>query len=272
MKMTSWGRGLAALAIISWTLSAFAGGHRHKEPVEFGDFVVGAIGDSITQGVNATGMGAHPAYSWSAGTAIRSHFARLHDMYGDAVKAVNVSVSGARANALSDQVSSLIPYHPSYVTILLGANDACRWDPNQPQQIRRYLEQMHSGIQALVEHQPDVKIILAPIPNMKMLWQVGVVHNRCRMIWDTFNACPGLLNSDATDEDREAFQARVDDANDGLETIAHEFSANVKFDRDLTKIPFTWDDISHIDCFHPSAKGQEKLSRSTWDSGWFVRN
>jgi hypothetical protein len=35
------------------------------------------------------------------------------------------------------------------------------------------------------------------------------------------------------------------------------------------KYPFVESQVSDIDCFHPSAKGQKDLSRETWNAGPF---
>ena len=33
--------------------------------------------------------------------------------------------------------------------------------------------------------------------------------------------------------------------------------------------PFTADDVSNIDCYHPSSQGQRTIARETWDDGPF---
>jgi hypothetical protein len=33
---------------------------------------------------------------------------------------------------------------------------------------------------------------------------------------------------------------------------------------------FEPDDVSHLDCFHPSAEGQAKLAEVTWNDGPFA--
>ena len=38
---------------------------------------------------------------------------------------------------------------------------------------------------------------------------------------------------------------------------------------DTESVPFTGDDISSIDCFHPSAAGQALISDVTWSAGPF---
>jgi len=48
-------------------------------------------------------------------------------------------------------------------------------------------------------------------------------------------------------------------------------SARVHYDFvDVENIPFTGNDISSIDCFHPSAQGQELLADFVWTAGAFA--
>ena len=59
--------------------------------------VMVGLGDSISRGVNPNptlGLGEHPEYAWSTGTAIQSHFKRIQAA-NPSVVAHNLAVSGA---------------------------------------------------------------------------------------------------------------------------------------------------------------------------------
>lgn len=86
----------------------------------------GCTGDSITRAFAACGRGGDCAEtSWATGSAedLDSHAQRLH--LEDAVSSHNLAVNGARVAGLASQVEAAVRVRPDYVTVLIGANDAC---------------------------------------------------------------------------------------------------------------------------------------------------
>lgn len=96
-----------------------------------------ALGDSITQAYDATPtkhlLVDQPQLSWSTGYAgakvVNSQYERLLSAGDSALKtkghSANYSVTGAKMSALSGQAAQAVRMKASYVTILMGANDAC---------------------------------------------------------------------------------------------------------------------------------------------------
>ena len=85
-----------------------------------------ALGDSITRAFAACGRGGDcTETSWATGSAERldSHAQRLG--LDDADRSYNLAVSGARVVGLASQVEDAVRVRPDYVTVLIGANDAC---------------------------------------------------------------------------------------------------------------------------------------------------
>ncbi len=88
--------------------------------------IIAALGDSITQAMS-TSCGAFtdcPANSWATGTnadrAVRRHAARSRHP-----TRFNIAVSGAKSGALLGQAQTAMTQSAQYVTIEIGANDAC---------------------------------------------------------------------------------------------------------------------------------------------------
>src|ERR687886_647810 len=88
-----------------------------------------ALGDSITRGFDSCGWFTDcPSRSFSTGTdtAVDSHYQRILAR-NSAISghAYNDARSGAKIADLAGQVSTAVGQHAQYVTILMGANDAC---------------------------------------------------------------------------------------------------------------------------------------------------
>ncbi|GAA3315974.1 SGNH/GDSL hydrolase family protein [Nonomuraea dietziae] len=88
-----------------------------------------ALGDSVSAGFNACGWYVScTSRSWSAGdnAEVRSHYVRLAER-GPSLRGHNrnFAVPGATSADLMGQVDKAIAEKAEYVTILLGAQDAC---------------------------------------------------------------------------------------------------------------------------------------------------
>lgn len=213
-----------------------------------------ALGDSVTQGVNATSLGSHPNLSWSTGSDIQSHLKKLEEE-GYQVEAVNAAVKGASSLALPYQIHNL-PYVPDYVTIMVGANEVCG------DGVVDTAGNIRAAIETLKGTNPEVQIVLVPIPKLLSLYESGVDSRSCRFRWWLFNICPTFLGSHLTDELRAANQAKVDAINDALVEVAADFGA--KYNRNLGDVNIQPEDISDVDCFHPSITGQQLISDLTY--------
>jgi lysophospholipase L1-like esterase len=87
-----------------------------------------ALGDSITRAFAACDSGGDcPDVSWATGSdgEVRSHAQRLDDLAGRTPTVHNVAVSGSRVSDLESQARRAVDAKVDYVTVLIGANDAC---------------------------------------------------------------------------------------------------------------------------------------------------
>lgn len=211
--------------------------------------------------------------NWSTGTSTRgavvSHFHKLQEILDQTVKAVNVAQAGATSNNLDEQVTELIKHNPDYVTLLIGGNDVCSWPVNHEERLKQFTHEIETTIQKLISHNPEVKILLVPVPDMKHLWELNA-NGSCQWLWDLFDICPSLLSSSSSESDRTKFKGRLDDLNKSLEFIALMFKDHVRFDADLANYKFKQEDISKKDCFHPSLIGQNNISELTWKNSWYT--
>src|SRR5690242_12332583 len=88
-----------------------------------------SLGDSITRGFNACGWYADcPARSFATGTdtGVNSHYLRIRAV-NSAIngKNYNDAKSGAKAADMAGQAQTAVGQGAQYVTMLIGANDAC---------------------------------------------------------------------------------------------------------------------------------------------------
>lgn len=235
-----------------------------------GPVMLGAIGDSITRGFSSGGALDNPRNSWSTGNGnqVNSHKKRLEKELGRSVVTDNSAKSGAVAGDLDQQVTNLLTSSPDYVTLLIGANDICAWQDSFQDARDKFFQNVVGALTRLIAANSSVKIVLAPIPDMYNLWETGV-QNGCQTTWDVVRFCRALLASNRSDLDRQHFVEKWVSANDALAAAADQFPDNVKFIVEVQNLQFELDDISRIDCFHPSVKGQNLLSEETWKYGWF---
>jgi lysophospholipase L1-like esterase len=254
--------GRATLACLAAALATAA----HAAP-----FVYGALGDSMTRGFDTGALLDHPEHSWATGTdgIVDSHTARLTQLFGDVVS-YNVAVSGAKSWMLPLQATALLAQaRPDYVTILIGANDLCAWPDDDGAGLAKLENGVHRTISLLLFANPSMKILLVPVPDMLQLREVGVA-NGCQLRWNITHFCPRLLGRGVTAQDLDGFASRLADANAALAAVAAAFPGRVRFAADVARTAFTFDDVSKIDCFHPSMAGQDYLADVTWRAGWYA--
>jgi GDSL-like Lipase/Acylhydrolase family len=228
--------------------------------------VLGALGDSITVACNATSLGDNPALSWSTGTdtKINSHLKRLALSLKSDIQGVNLAVSGAKVVDLRQQTNAMINHKPDYLTIEIGANDLCAWKDDYTARILQFGIELRSNVATIVESNPKVKILLASIPDMYALWEVGARRPECQLRWNLFGLCTPLLSSNVTTQDRAAFVERWRIVNATIASVAEAFPQNVIFNSAVASARITSEHVSSIDCFHPSVQGQNLLADKAW--------
>ena len=146
-----------------------------------------ALGDSITRGFNANGWYADwPSRSWSTGDNgnVASHYSRLAGLDpAMAGHAHNNARTGAKVGALAGQATTSVSQGAEYVTILIGANDACTGTEAQMTPVSAFASRFRAAMDVLATQAPQPRVLVASIPDLRRLWQVGKDSAAARAAW-----------------------------------------------------------------------------------------
>ncbi|MDQ4138734.1 MAG: GDSL-type esterase/lipase family protein [Actinomycetota bacterium] len=233
-----------------------------------------ALGDSITR---ATGTCSDPSgcltNSWATGksTTVNSHYLRLRAAGAtSSLVASNFAVNGATSEALNAQAQSAIGQSAQYVTIEIGANDACTSTVSAMTPSATFKANVESALATLASAGPDSpEIFLASIPNLLRLYELNKGNPTARLIWGALKICQSLLanptsTKTADVQRREAVQQRVNEYNAALAEVCSMVTKCRFDDLAIAGYRFTRSDISTRDYFHPSVSGQANFAAITW--------
>lgn len=232
-----------------------------------------ALGDSITAGYNACGLGPCWPASWSTGTlpVVNSLASRIETQSGTAVARYNVAVPGARMEHLRAQAATAVVPAPDLITIEMGGNDACRSSLSAMTETGQYQRQFRSAMDVIASHSPGSRVLVMSVPDIYRLWVVLKDSPAARATWAAFGICQSLLadplSTDAEDVERRlAVRQRVIEYNKRLERSCAKY-VNCTYDGGLVfETAFTAADIT-FDAFHPSLSGQAKLAAAAYAAG-----
>ena len=235
-----------------------------------------ALGDSITRAFAACGRGGDCVEtSWATGTAddLDSHWQRLDVDEREANH--NLAVSGARVAGLESQVQAAIRLRPDYVTVLIGANDACTPDEAAMTPVEDFTSAFDRAVDALVRGLPDAHILVLSIPDLARLWQVGKDRPEVRGLWQSNGVCRSML-ADPTDTGaaaqarRDRVRGRVAAYNAAMTAACARHPAQCRHDGNAVfEHRFDLADVSPVDYWHPSRRGQATLARVAWEAGFW---
>ncbi|MER6124766.1 SGNH/GDSL hydrolase family protein, partial [Streptomyces sp. NPDC001795] len=228
---------------------------------------VAAVGDSITRGFDAcTVLTDCPEVSWATGgdASVDSLAVRLLGADGAAQHSWNYAVTGARMSDLAGQVEQAVQKKPELVTVMAGANDACRSSASAMTSVADFRKQFQEAMDTLRESLPKAQVYVSSVPNLLRLWSQGRTSQLGKQVWK-LGICPSMLgDADALDAQatkrRNTVQARVKAYNQVLKEVCAKdrrcrFDGNAVFD-----YHFGTDQLSHWDWFHPSTIGQARLA------------
>ena len=237
-----------------------------------------ALGDSITVAFDATQpLSAQPQYSWATGTvpAVKSVAARLRASGAENLNADNLAVPGARMDALASQAGG-VPVGTGLVTVLLGANDACTSSEAAMTPVADFRTQLDAGLSAIADRGVE-RIVVASVPDVYLLWQVGGTDAQALRIWNQFAICPTMLaapqSTAPTDQARrERVRQRIEDYNEQLALgCAAVVGTDCTYDEGAVfDEAFELSDLSAIDFFHPSPAGQAAIAEVVFDASGYA--
>ncbi|MFE3638147.1 SGNH/GDSL hydrolase family protein [Streptomyces cellostaticus] len=228
---------------------------------------IAAVGDSITRGFDACAVLSDcPEVSWATGgdAGVDSLAVRLLGVRGAAEHSRNYAVTGARMADLPRQVAGAIAGRPELVTVMIGANDACRASVSAMTPVADFRADFEASLAALRTALPRTQVYVASVPNLLRLWSQGRTNPLGKQVW-RLGICPSMLAEaddlgDAATRRREKVQRRVEEYNAALRAVCAgdrrcRFDGNAVFD-----FRFGTDQLSRWDWFHPSRDGQARLA------------
>ncbi|MFF3829773.1 SGNH/GDSL hydrolase family protein [Streptomyces sp. NPDC002458] len=228
---------------------------------------IAAVGDSITRGFDACSVLADcPEVSWATGTdgGVRSLAVRLLGASKAASHSWNHAVSGARMAQLPEQMALAAKDRPELVTVMIGANDACRDSVALMTPVADFRASFEASMRQLRASAPKAQVYVSSVPDLKRLWSTGRENPLGKQIWK-LGICRSMLG-DADDMGsaavarRDAVLERVVAYNGVLGDVCARdercrYDGGAVFD-----YRFTGEQLSEWDWFHPGRNGQARLA------------
>jgi lysophospholipase L1-like esterase len=186
----------------------------------------------------------------------------------------NDARSGAKAADMPGQASQAASQHVAYVTILIGANDACTSSESTMTSVSVFRASIDAALNTLRSGLPAARVELISIPDIKRLWAVGKGSWSARFAWSVLGICQSMLanptSTAAADEARrDRVRQRVVDFNAQLAQACAAYGSNCRFDNNAVfNYPFALSQISGWDYFHPNVAGQAALAAVTYAAGF----
>ncbi|ELP70075.1 SGNH/GDSL hydrolase family protein [Streptomyces turgidiscabies] len=230
-----------------------------------------AVGDSITRGFDACSVLSDcPEVSWATGTAtdVNSLAVRLLGASGVAARSWNYAVSGSRMADLPAQMTKAAARRPALVTVMTGANDACRTSVSEMTSVAGFRTSFEQALRTLRKASPRSQVYVASVPDLKRLWSQGRGNELGKAVWK-LGICPSMLaDPDAVDAvattRRDEVRERVEAYNSVLKSVC----ATDRLCRSDGGAVFDYDfgtrQLSPWDWFHPSRDGQARLAEMAY--------
>ncbi|MGK5500917.1 SGNH/GDSL hydrolase family protein [Streptomyces sp. URMC 125] len=225
-----------------------------------------ALGDSITRAFDACSLLADcPEASWATGTSpeVDSLARRLGIPAG---ARWNLARSGALMAELPAQARRAAARRPDLVTVLVGANDACRPTVGRMTPVEEFRADFTEALRVLRASSPGTQVFVASLPDLERLWSVGRAHPLAAQVWK-LGICPSMLGGTSPDasgsaaaERRGKVAERVRAYNAALAEVCAR-DARCRHDGGAVHAyRFTARELSAWDWFHPGREGQRRLA------------
>ncbi|WP_299530470.1 SGNH/GDSL hydrolase family protein [uncultured Streptomyces sp.] len=228
---------------------------------------VAAVGDSMTRGFDACSVLADcPEVSWATGTdaSVDSLALRLLGPAHIRTHSWNHAVSGARIAQLPEQMAAAAKDRPGLVTVMIGANDACRASVDVMTPVEDFRASFEASMRALRSAAPKTQVYVASVPDLHRLWSTGRQHDLVKKIW-ALGICTSMLgDADDLGEAATARRSAVRDRVMAYNQVLREVCAKDELCRHdggaVFDYPFTGAQLSTWDWFHPGRAGQARLA------------
>jgi lysophospholipase L1-like esterase len=261
-----------AALVLGGALASPAAAQQHPVPNS-----MASMGDSITRAFNACGWYfdcVSRSFSTGSHSSVNSHYLRIRAV-NPAIHGNNFNhgASGARAVHMAGQATSVVNRGGiDYVTILIGANDACTSSEGSMTPVETFRDQIDEALDILQAGLPDARVAVISIPDIKRLWEVGHTSSSARFYWSLYSICQSMLANptsfhQADVDRRDRVQQRVIDFNTQLAEACAAYGANCVFDDNAVfNFPFELSHLSTWDYFHPNTTGQALLAQFSYEA------
>ncbi|WP_326744321.1 SGNH/GDSL hydrolase family protein [Streptomyces sp. NBC_00121] len=228
---------------------------------------VAAVGDSITRGFDACSVLTDcPEVSWATGTDsdVRSLAVRLLGTSRAAGHSWNHAETGARIAQLPEQMALAAEQRPDLVTVMIGANDACRDSAEMMTPVADFRASFKASMRQLRSRAPKTQVYVSSVPDLKRLWSTGRGSALGKQIWK-LGICRSMLGEAddmgaAAVARRAAVQKRVVAYNEVLRDVCAK-DLRCRYDGGAVfGYRFTGKQLSQWDWFHPGRNGQARLA------------
>ncbi|MER5963255.1 SGNH/GDSL hydrolase family protein [Streptomyces sp. NPDC002057] len=228
---------------------------------------VAAVGDSVTRAFDACAVLADcPEVSWATGTdtAVNSLALRLLGPEKVATRSWNLARTGARMVELPEQMAGAAAERPELVTVMMGANDACRPTPALMTPVEDFRTSFETALARLRKGAPEAQVYVASVPDLMHLWSTGRVSPAGLRAW-RLGICGAMLAdaedlSAAADRRRAEVRGRVVAYNRVLSEVCAKDERCRYDDGAVFGFRFDGGQLSPWDWFHPSRDGQARLA------------
>ncbi|GAB3188591.1 GDSL-like lipase/acylhydrolase family protein [Micromonospora palomenae] len=237
-----------------------------------------SLGDSITRGFNACGWYVDcTSRSFSTGdnSTVNSHYLRIRAVNPNIQgRNLNDARSGAKSADMYGQAGTAVSQGVGYVTMLIGANDACTSSESTMTPVATYRANIDSALARLKAGLPNARVLVISIPDIQRLWAVGKGSGSARTAWSTFGICQSMLanptsTAQADVDRRTRVRQRVVDFNTQLAQACAAYGPNCDFDDNAVfNYPFALSQVSTWDYFHPNTSGQAVLASVSYANGF----
>jgi lysophospholipase L1-like esterase len=227
-----------------------------------------ALGDSITAAYGSClAPTACPRNSWATGdgTQVISHYRRIVAI-NPAMKGhgTNLAKPGASSADLPGQAAAAVAVPVGYVTVLVGANDACKGEMTPAGTFRA---RVGEALATIVNGMPDAQVLVVSIPDVYRVWEIGHTNRVALATWRS-GACPNLLSNPESFEPadvarRQTFANQIAAYNAELGGACADAGPRCRY-VDVSGFAFELTMLSAIDFFHPNASGQQALADATY--------
>jgi lysophospholipase L1-like esterase len=268
---------------------------------------IASIGDSLSVAFDADGrFGPAPEHSWVVGTdpndGVDSHLERLRRLGDASILVIDAARAGATIGDAARQATSVVTRLAAsdarggvYVTFELGANDVCGSPPGGATPAARFRTALTAALGILrdgatvggraVPGLPSgSRLLLLSVPDLLRLRSAMAGVPAAQEVYSRFGICSSALAPGRTPAElsavartlsaydraiRDACAAieRTDGAAGRLHCRTDQSSAP---DGSLATAPFTPADISALDYFHPSLRGQARIADGAWRASYWA--